>query len=108
MPAAGWEVVGTGRDPARFPVALDRVGVEFVRSDRNVPAELSAVFSEGADVVADCVCYTADQARLLLACVDRIGSIVALSSKAVYVDAHGRHSRDEPPASAARWRSPAR
>ncbi|MFT3889093.1 MAG: NAD-dependent epimerase/dehydratase family protein [Arachnia sp.] len=98
LAAAGWEVVGTGRDKARFPTALGLAGVEFIRSDRNVPVELGAVLSSGADVVVDCVCYTADQARLLLGHTDRIGSIVVLSSKAVYVDAHGRHSNsDEPP-----------
>lgn len=98
LAVAGWEVLGTGRDEARFPKALGQAGVAFVRSDRNEPVELRAVLSQGADVVVDCVCYTAEQARLLLSFAGGVGSIVALSSKAVYIDSRGRHSNsDEPP-----------
>lgn len=52
----------------------------------------------GADLVVDCLCYTAKHARSLLVHRAEIGSAVALSSKAVYVDAAGRHANsDEPP-----------
>jgi nucleoside-diphosphate-sugar epimerase len=95
---AGWQVLGTGRDPARFPAELRASGVGFVRSDRNDPAELGTVLGRGADVVVDCLCYTADQAGQLLRCADDFDSAVVLSSKAVYRDDLGRHSNSvEPP-----------
>lgn len=95
---AGWEVVGTGRDESRFPAGLRARGVRFERSDRTDAAELASTLGAGADVVVDCVCYTAQHARDLLACKGSFGSVVMLSSKAVYVDAEGRHSNSaEPP-----------
>lgn len=94
----GWQVVGTGRDAGRFPAALAERGVGFVRSDRTSRAELAAVLGPGADLVVDCVCYTGAQARDLVEHAPGIGSAVVLSSKAVYVDDHGRGSNtDEPP-----------
>lgn len=94
---AGWEVIGTGRRPSRHPQLLAR-GVEFIRSDRHDPDELSKVLRRGTDVVIDCLCYTAEHARHLLRYRGRFGSAIVLSSKAVYRDEHGRHSNsDDPP-----------
>jgi nucleoside-diphosphate-sugar epimerase len=96
--AAGWEVTGTGRDAGHTPGDLASSGVTFIRSDRTDPAELAACLSDGADVVVDCVCYTGTQAQQLLEHRAAFGSAVVLSSKAVYVDALGRHSNsDEAP-----------
>jgi nucleoside-diphosphate-sugar epimerase len=92
LATAGHDVLGTGQDPARFPASLQEAGVRFLRSDRNDPAQLAACLDPGADVVVDCVCYTAEQARGLLSHRARLGSAVVLSSKAVYVDRRGRHS----------------
>jgi nucleoside-diphosphate-sugar epimerase len=98
LAGAGWEVTGTGRDPSRFPASLRAAGVGFERSDRAVPAELAATLAAGADVVVDCVCYTAEHARRLVEQRGTFGSAVVLSSKAVYVDSRGRHSNsDDPP-----------
>jgi len=94
---AGWEVVGTGRCRDRFPEELAAAGAEFIESDRHDPDQLARVLAGGADVVVDCVCYTAEQASWLVAAADDIGSVVLLSSKAVYVDALGRHSGSLPP-----------
>lgn len=59
---------------------------------------LRNLLHEGADVVVDCVTYTADQARMLRPFRDDIGSLVLISSKAVYVDEQGHHSNSvEPP-----------
>ena len=91
----GWEVVGTGRDIRRFPTELADGGVRFLRSDRHDPAQLHRVLTPGADVIVDCLCYTAEHARQLLAHRDCFGSAVVLSSKAVYVDDQGRHSNSE-------------
>jgi nucleoside-diphosphate-sugar epimerase len=92
---AGWDVVGTGRDHSRFPQLLADRGVEFVRSDRHDPSDLKQVLARGADVVVDCLCYTAEHARHLLRCRGSFGSAVVLSSKAVYVDDQGRHSNSD-------------
>ncbi|MEW1956818.1 NAD-dependent epimerase/dehydratase family protein [Kineococcus sp. NPDC059986] len=95
---AGHQVVGTGRSGERFPAALRERGVEFLRSDRDDPAQVRAALGPGADVVVDVVAYTAAHARSVLAVSAGIGSVVVLSSKAVYVDALGRHSNsDDPP-----------
>ena len=95
---AGWDVAGTGRDPEHFPAELGASGVDFVRSDRGDAADLDAVLAGGADLVVDCVAYTAAHAQLLVERAAGLGAIVALSSKAVYVDAHGCHSNsDDPP-----------
>jgi nucleoside-diphosphate-sugar epimerase len=96
--AAGWDVTGTGRNEAHTPGDLVTAGMTFARSDRTDPAELAACLDAGADVVVDCVCYTSVQARQLLEHRAAFGSAVVLSSKAVYVDALGRHSNsDESP-----------
>lgn len=96
--AAGHEVVGTGRSADRFPAVLRDLGVEFLRSDRDDPAQVRTALGAGADVVVDVVAYTADHARSVVACSSGIGSVVVVSSKAVYVDDRGRHSNsDDPP-----------
>lgn len=95
---ATWDVVGTGRCEARFPTPLRDRGVSFVRSDRYDPVALGRALADGADVVVDCLCYTAEHARQLLHCSGSFGSAVMLSSKAVYVDSRGRHGNsDDPP-----------
>jgi nucleoside-diphosphate-sugar epimerase len=98
LAAGGWEVAATGRAAARFPQPLRDAGVRFIESDRYDAGDLRHVLSSGADVVVDCVGYTADHARMLLPHQQSIGSLVFISSKAVYVDDHGRHSNSaEPP-----------
>jgi nucleoside-diphosphate-sugar epimerase len=98
LAASGWEVTATGRAEGRFPAELRAAGVRFVRSDRYSGTDLGQVLAAGADVVVDCVGYTAEHARMLLRYPGGIGSLVFISSKAVYVDAQGRHSNtDEPP-----------
>lgn len=85
-------MVATGRDESRFPDELRDVGVRFEESDRHDPAALGALLRRGADVVVDCVCFTAEHASMLIPSREDIGSVVLVSSKAVYVDDHGRHS----------------
>ncbi|MFF2052834.1 NAD-dependent epimerase/dehydratase family protein [Leifsonia sp. NPDC058194] len=91
LATSGWQVTVTGRDPARMPVALTEAGVVHERSDRRDPAALAAVLGRGADLVMDALCFTADDARSLLPHLAGVGATVAFSSKAVYVDAEGRH-----------------
>lgn len=86
------------RAEARFPPDLREAGVRFIRSDRYAAKDLRNLLREGADVVVDCVTYSADHARMLLPFRDDIGSLILISSKAVYVDERGHHSNSvEPP-----------
>jgi nucleoside-diphosphate-sugar epimerase len=96
--SAGWEVTSSGRAESRFPQDLRDAGVRFVQSDRYAAEDLRELLREGADVVVDCVGYTAEHVRMLLPFRQSMGSLVFISSKAVYVDDHGRHSNsDESP-----------
>ena len=98
LAADGWDVTSSGQSAERFPRELREAGVRFARSDRYAAGELRELLRSGADAVIDCVGYTAAHARLLLPFRPGIGSMVFISSKAVYVDGHGRHSNtDEPP-----------
>jgi len=94
----GWEVTSSGRTAARFPKELHEAGVRFIRSDRYADGDLRQLLDPGADAVIDCVGYTAAHVRMLLPFRPGIGSLVFISSKAVYADGRGRHANsDEPP-----------
>ena len=88
----GWEVELTGRNPRRFDTTVTALGARYVKSDRRESRELISVFGGGADLLVDCVCYTAAEARQLVALAKTAGSTVMISSKALYVDEHGKHS----------------
>ncbi len=94
---AGWDVDVTGRDPAHFPATVAAAGGRFVRALRDEQAELRAAFGTGADLLVDCICFTAAQARLLVPLAREAGSTALISSKAVYVDAAGNHSNSNTP-----------
>lgn len=93
--AAGWLVDVTGRDPARMPRDIASAGGRFIRAERHDAAGLRAALSDDADLVVDCICYTAADARLLVPLLGAVGSAVMISSKAVYVDSAGRHSNSD-------------
>jgi nucleoside-diphosphate-sugar epimerase len=93
--AAGWQVDVVGRNPARIPADVAAAGGRFVSADRTDSDQLLAALGDGADLLVDCICYTADDATRLLPLVREVGSTVMISSKAVYVDAHGNHSNSE-------------
>ena len=83
--------------------ALAADGARFTAIDRDDSAAMLAVLGDGADLLVDCVCYTAAQAATLLPLVSSVTSTVMISSKAVYMDANGRHANsDVPPASKVR------
>ena len=93
--AAGWDVDLTGRDPAHLPADVAADGARFIAAERDDPARLAAALGTGADVLVDCICYTADDARTLLPLLGAAGSTVMISSKAVYVDAAGHHTNSD-------------
>jgi nucleoside-diphosphate-sugar epimerase len=90
--AAGWDVVVVARSAANLPRDLVGGGVRLVEADREEASAVAASFGAGADLLVDCVCFTAAHARSLLSLAYDAGSTVMISSKAVYVDAAGRHA----------------
>ncbi len=90
--AAGWSVALTGRDPARMPRDITASGGRFIAADGQDSRQQRAAFAGGADLLVDCACYTARDATGLLPLARDAASTVLISSKAVYVDAAGRHS----------------
>jgi nucleoside-diphosphate-sugar epimerase len=95
--ASGWQVDLVGRDPAHLPADIADAGGRFVTADRGHPEQLRAALGGGADLLVDCICFTAADARSLLPLARAATSTVMLSSKAVYVDAHGNHSNSDTP-----------
>jgi len=92
---AGWQVDLTGRDPAHLPDDIGAAGARFVPAGRSDAAQLRTALGHGADLLVDCICYTAADAAGLLAFLPDVGSAVMISSKAVYVDSAGNHSNSE-------------
>jgi nucleoside-diphosphate-sugar epimerase len=88
---AGWRVDLTGRDPNRMPRELAAAGAAFHPIDRSDAEATARLVGSGADLVVDCLCFTAANARDLLPVLPDIGSAVMLSSKAVYIDGDGNH-----------------
>ncbi len=82
----------TGRHLDRMPSDLVAAGVGFTAVDRADAAGLTAALGSGADLLVDCVCYTAEHARTLLPVLDHCSSAVMISARSVYVDATGRHA----------------
>lgn len=93
----GWTVRLTGRNASRMPAGLREAGAGFVASDRQDRRALERVVGDGADLLVDCVCYSAEQASWLVPALPSIGRTVMISSKAVYVDAEGNHANSDVP-----------
>jgi nucleoside-diphosphate-sugar epimerase len=93
--AAGWHVDVTGRNPAHLPAEIAATGGRFLAADRHNSDQLLAALGDGADLLIDCICYTAEDAKRLLPLASESTSTVMISSKAVYVDDAGRHSNSE-------------
>ncbi|GAB1510902.1 NAD-dependent epimerase/dehydratase family protein [Actinophytocola sp. KF-1] len=89
--AAGWDVTAVGRDPSRMPDDVAAAGARFAAADRFEPGELAAAVGAGADLLVDCLCFTAAHARDLVPLLADVGSTVMISTKAVYVDDAGNH-----------------
>src|SRR5687768_15792263 len=78
--AAGWQVDLAGRNPGRLPAELAAAGARFLTADRGDGAQLRAALGGGADLLVDCLCYTAADATLLLPLAREAGSTVMVSS----------------------------
>ncbi len=101
--AAGWTVDLLGRDPTRMPADLLVAGARSIVVDRHDDAELARAYGTGADLLVDCLCFTAEHARQLSPFARDAPSTVMISSKAVYVDDAGRHVNSD---DAPRFRGP--
>lgn len=88
---AGWLVDLTGRDPRKLPSDLAEAGAVFHPVERSDADATARLVGAGADLLVDCLCFTAADARGLLPVLTDVGSAVMLSSKAVYVDSDGNH-----------------
>ena len=66
LAAAGWQVDVAGRNPARFASDLAATGVSFIRADHRDAAEMRTAVGAGADLLVDCACHTAADAKTLL------------------------------------------
>jgi nucleoside-diphosphate-sugar epimerase len=87
---AGWEVAAAARGSAPAPPDLKKLGVRIAEVDRASTDQLAQALGDGVDVLVDVVPFTAGDARQLSGLVDRIGSIVAVSTAGVYADEAGR------------------
>ena len=95
---AGWQVEVTGRDPAAMPAQLTAAGVRFLGIDRADTPAIERLIGGGVDLLVDAVAFSEADVRALLPAMSSAQSIVVVSSRAVYVDASGRHiNGDEPP-----------
>jgi nucleoside-diphosphate-sugar epimerase len=81
----GWDVVVASR--GERPVPED---VDHVRVDRNNDEALREALAGGVDVLVDFVAFEPEHAEQLLALRDLVGSVVVVSTGAVYADANGR------------------
>ena len=95
---AGWHVDVTGREAANMPADLRAAASSSCEPTATTRPRSQSAFGSGADLLVDCVMYTAEDARRLLPLARNATSTVMISSKAVYVDAAGNHSNsDDPP-----------
>jgi nucleoside-diphosphate-sugar epimerase len=84
----GWSVTAGARASSLPP---DLTGAaKLVPLDRTKPGALRGTLEDDVDVVVDVVPFTEEDARQLIELTGRIGSIVAVSSAAVYADGEGR------------------
>lgn len=98
LAAADWSVDVTGRDPESMPQELTVAGVRFHQIERSQVPEIGRLVGGGADLLVDLVAYRGADVRALLPVMGSVTSPVLISSRAVYVDAEGRHlNSDEPP-----------
>jgi nucleoside-diphosphate-sugar epimerase len=95
--AAGWDVTAVGRNRANLPDDVAAAGGRFVAANRDDANALAAALGTGADLLVDCLCFTATHARGLLPLLADVGSAVMISTKAVYVDAAGNHVNSPAP-----------
>jgi nucleoside-diphosphate-sugar epimerase len=89
LTASGWAVTLVSRR-GDVPGDLKELGVRGARADRTVTGELEAALGSGADVLVDMVAFSAHDAGQLNGFHEYVGSMIVISSAAVYADDRGR------------------
>lgn len=98
LAAAGWSVDVTGRDPGSMPRELVVAGVRFHQVERSETSAIERLVGGDADLLVDLLAYRGADVRALLPVMASVAGPVLISSRAVHVDADGRHlNGDEPP-----------
>ena len=85
----GWEVTAAARGEREVPAGLEE-RARLVRVDRADSAALRTLLDGGADVLVDTVAFGREDADQLIQLRDLYGSLVVISSAAVYADETGR------------------
>jgi len=85
----GFEVTAAARGTVEPPQGLSEQA-RLIELDRTEDDALSNAVGDGYDVVVDTAAYRVEDAEQLVGLTGRIGSLVVLSSAAVYADAAGR------------------
>ena len=88
---AGWNVTVASRGQLPVSPELEQLGVCFEPLDRASEGELEAALADGVDALVDVVACTRADAEQLISLGDAVGTVIAISTGAVYVDAAGRH-----------------
>ncbi|MGH3095599.1 MAG: NAD-dependent epimerase/dehydratase family protein [Streptosporangiales bacterium] len=89
--AAGWSVDVTGRDRGSMPQELVAASVSFHQIERSDAPAVGRLVRDGADLLVDLLAYRGADVRALLSVMASVTSLVLISTRAVYVDAAGRH-----------------
>ena len=85
LSVAGWDIRLASRTvPPQGPAW------PHVQLDRDDPGAIARALGQGADLLMDCVAFSAEDADTLLAVQADVGHIIAVSSASVYADATGR------------------
>ena len=84
----GWDVVAASRGEREVPSDV-AAAARVVTIDRTAD-DLAAAVGDRVDVLVDVVPFRREDAEQLLALKSRVGSLIAISSAAVYADAKGR------------------
>jgi nucleoside-diphosphate-sugar epimerase len=90
----GWEVTGAARRSDIEQLWPAELGVKTLRVDRDEPGALESALTDGYDVLVDCVAYSRADAAQIGRLASRIGSVVVISTVAVYADDAGRNFAD--------------
>ena len=93
----GFEVTAAARGTVEPPQGLSEQA-RLIELDRTEDDALCNAVGDGYDVVVDTAAYRVEDAEQLVGLTGRIGSLVVLSSAAVYADAAGRSFEGAVPA----------